>query len=497
LASVSSLGLSMSVRYPFTLLFSVTIGVLAVFNCAPSFAEDADVNYLHDIKPILKAKCVSCHGALKQEGGLRLDTGELARRGGDSGKAIVAGNAKESLLIERITAADESERMPPENEPLSQTRIEKIVKWIDSGAKSPVDEQEQQDPKDHWAYQQIETDGFAKSDNIDEFIRAGLKSAGLEMAEPADRLTLIRRLYFDLHGLPPTPTQIREFLSSKDPQAYDKLVEELLSSPRYGERWAQHWLDIVRYADTHGYEVNTPRPNAWPYRDYVIRAFNDDLPFDKFVYQQLVGDAVGADAATGFMVAAAVLLPGQIGQDEASKRQARQDALDEIIVGTTATFLGLTVGCARCHDHKFDPITQRDYYAMQAFFAGVDYGDRAINDATQAENRELAAGVLKEIDAIEARLAKYQPTAFAGRTILIDDEDATRVTLLKEKQGHGANPAGAMRGYKDDVGDTSRMPNLSRSRYTWWKHQPNEDVLGCAREWCSHSRRSICLGPRR
>jgi hypothetical protein len=151
------------------------------------------------------------------------------------------------------------------------------------------------------------------------------------------------------------------------------VVDELLSSARYGERWGQHWLDVVRYADTHGFEVNTERPNAWPYRDYVIRAFNNDTPYNRFIQEQLTGDLLGEDAATGFLVTASVLLPGQIGKDAPSIRLARQDALDEIVNNISQTFLGLSVGCARCHDHKFDPITAKDYYAMQAFVAGVEY----------------------------------------------------------------------------------------------------------------------------
>ncbi len=192
----------------------------------------------------------------------------------------------------------------------------------------------------------------------------------------ANRRDWLRRVTMDLTGLPPSFEEIREFENSQEWDAYEQVVDRLLASPRYGERAAQHWLDVVRYADTHGFEVNTERPNAWPYRDYVIEAFNRDTPYDDFVKQQLSGDADGHDAATGFLITASVLLPGQIGQDEPSKRLARQDALDEIVVNIGQTFLGLTIGCARCHNHKFDPISQSDYFAMQAFVAGVEYEDR-------------------------------------------------------------------------------------------------------------------------
>src|SRR5690606_11480448 len=189
-----------------------------------------------------------------------------------------------------------------------------------------------------------------------------------------DPAILIRRLSLDLTGLPPTPEEVAAFVAEcgddrVNEAALERLVDRLLASPHHGERWAQHWLDVVRYADTHGFEVNTERPNAWPYRDYVIQAFNNDTPYDRFIHEQIVGDAFGKDAATGFLVTASVLLPGQIGKDEASKRLARQDALDEIVMNIGQTFLGLSVGCARCHDHKFDPVSARDYYAMQALVA--------------------------------------------------------------------------------------------------------------------------------
>ncbi|MFM1802723.1 MAG: hypothetical protein RJA81_2075, partial [Planctomycetota bacterium] len=196
-------------------------------------------------------------------------------------------------------------------------------------------------------------------------------------------------------------------------KAFEKVVDRLLASPRYGERWAQHWLDIVRYADTHGFEVNTERPNAWPYRDYVINAFNADTPYDQFIREQIAGDQTGNDAATGFLVTSAVLLPGQIGADDASKRLARQDELGEIVINTGQTFLGLSIGCARCHDHKFDPISAKDYYAMQSFFAGVEYGDRpVVSEESEAAQRSID----HRIAAIEEKLLGYVPLAGSGIT---------------------------------------------------------------------------------
>ncbi|QDT35635.1 PSD1 and planctomycete cytochrome C domain-containing protein [Thalassoglobus polymorphus] len=449
-------------------------------------ALHAEESYEHEIKPLLKTKCWACHGALKQESGLRLDSGALILEGGESGKAVVPGDSEASLLIERISSHHEFERMPPEGEPLTQKQIGLIRTWIDDGAAFPDAEVEQGDPKDHWSFQPLKLPAeasplakeLAASPNpIDVFINRKLESAGLSFSPQADPRTLIRRLYFDMHGLPPTWEQVDEFIKEPSAKHFDQHIDAVLKSPRYGERWGQHWLDIVRYADTHGFEVNTPRANAWPYRDYVVDAFNQDKPYDQFVREQLAGEAYGEDAATGFLVAAAVLLPGQIGKDEPSKRLARQDSLDEMVVGTSATFLGLTLGCARCHDHKFDPLTAADYYSMQAFFAGVEYGDREIHDEEYRRNMAEAEKLEPNIADLKNQIMKFEPLAMGAKVVLIDDEDLERVTLLQKKNGHGKNPPGAKRGYKDDPGTAGRMPNLSRGRYTWWDNRPGEDVF--------------------
>ncbi|MCA9222576.1 MAG: DUF1549 domain-containing protein, partial [Planctomycetales bacterium] len=299
----------------------------------------------------------------------------------------------------------------------------------------------------------------------------------------ADAMTWLRRVTLDLTGLPPSLDEAREFQSrlanehseAHRQQVYADVVDRLLASERYGERWAQHWLDVVRYADTHGFEVNTPRDNAWPYRDYVIDAFNSDKPYDRFVREQLAGDQLHADEATGFLVAAAVLLPGQIGKDDVSIRAARQDALDEIIVGTSATMLGLTLGCARCHDHKFDPLTQRDYYALQAFFAGVEYGDRSIEHSARHGGSRMTR-VRERVANLERKLRAYEPAAFDGRVLVIDEQDAAHVQFLQTPNGPGTNPAGAARGYRDDVGTSDRVANLSGGAYTWWNNVAGQDV---------------------
>jgi hypothetical protein len=473
-----------------TTRITATFVAVAILFACPAVA--AEVDYLRDIKPILKARCYTCHGSRKQESSLRLDTAAAIRSGGDSGAAIDLTDGTASLLLERVTSADDSDRMPPEGDPLSATQIKFLKAWISAGGLGPKDEAGEPDPKTHWAFQPLTIVSAVRTttsngSDIDRLIDARLQQAGLQRNPPADAVTIIRRMFLDLHGLPPTVEEISTWSQrlaepsdddkSLNRRAINDLVSYLLGSPRYGERWAQHWLDVVRYADTHGFEVNTPRENAWPYRDYVIRALNNDKPYNEFIVDQLAGDTTGEDAATGFLVAAPVLLPGQIGKDDISKRLARQDSLDEIIVGTTATFIGLTLGCARCHDHKFDPFIQEDYYAMQAFFAGVEYGDRAVDDGTRKQRLATAASLSPRIDKLTGQLRSYEPLAFPGRTIIIDDEDLDFVTSLAKENGHGANPAGKGRGYLRDVGDAARAANLSRGRYTWWTNKPTQNVF--------------------
>jgi hypothetical protein len=278
----------------------------------------------------------------------------------------------------------------------------------------------------HWSFAPIQTaeattgstETLART--LDSFISNRRVAARLTSSPQATRLTLIRRVFLDVHGLPPSPSQIAEFVADQQPQAYEQLVDRLLASPRYGERWAQHWLDIVRYADTTGFEVNTPRATAWPYRDWVIKSLNSDLPYDKFVFEQLAGNAPGSKVvqdhvpATGFLVAGPAAQVGQIGKDEPSRRQAQQDRLDEIIKATGSTFLGLTIGCARCHDHKFDPVTQRDYYAMQAVFAGVRYEQRPI---PKPDNKQHLAKTRARIVSLQQQLDDFEPIAVVNQSV--------------------------------------------------------------------------------
>ncbi len=418
---------------PFPLWISALITVSAIA---------APVDFVRDVRPIFQHHCYSCHGEKKQKSGLRLDIKSLAFKGGDKhAPDIIASKPKDSPLIHFITTDDEDKLMPPKGK-LSSTEIGTLTAWINEGAAWPdgVDLAKLEDRRDHWSFKPLPRRGAFQAPSavenrrsLDAFIDAKLKEKGLTMSPEADPISWLRRVTFDLTGLPPTPEEVAEFLKHKDHAA---VVERLLTSPRYGERWAQHWLDVVRYADTHGFEVNTERPNAWPYRDYVINAFNNDTPYDRFIKEQLIGDAMGQDAATGFLVTASVLLPGQIGKDDQSKRLARQDSIDEIVVNIGQTFLGLSIGCARCHDHKFDPITAKDYYAMQAFVAGVEYGDRDLRTPEAEVARAEAARLKPRLAEIDKELARFVPLVKSGaeRPMINARENADRFAPTKAKR---------------------------------------------------------------
>jgi mono/diheme cytochrome c family protein len=358
----------------------------------PAAADPVD--FRKDIQPIFQARCISCHGPETQKHGLRLDIRAAALEGGESGPVIVAGQSTASSLLRRVVSERPGERMPPQGKRLTPGQVALLRAWIDQGAPWP----EEAPPAraslkpPGWSLQPLRRPlvpvlgtnevNWARNP-IDAFIRARQRPLGLAPSPEADRLTLLRRLYFDLLGLPPSPAEVQAFLQNHDPLAYEQLVERLLASPRYGERWGRHWLDIVHYGDTHGYDKDKLRPNAWPYRDYVIRALNEDRPYERFVAEQVAGDVLYPGTAAG-IVALGFLAAGPwdyVGQAELregtlDKKITRTLDRDDMVATTLNTFCSLTVQCARCHDHKFDPITQEDYYSLQAVFAGVDRADR-------------------------------------------------------------------------------------------------------------------------
>ncbi|MFN7927696.1 MAG: PSD1 and planctomycete cytochrome C domain-containing protein [Blastocatellia bacterium] len=386
------------------LFFLVACAAFALLPLSQQAAQSTPPSFARDIRPLLAAHCFACHSGKRQSGGLRLDTAATALYGGQGGAAVVPGKSAASLLYQRITAPD-GEQMPP-GERLTAAQVALVKEWIDAGAVWPEEDGEKERKSDgetarksdgeterlqHWAWQAIKKPAVPTISNlqspisnpIDAFILARLAQANLTLSPEADRRTLIRRLYFDLTGLPPTPEQVRQFVESRDPQAYEKLVDELLASPRYGERWARHWLDVVHYGDTHGYDKDKPRPNAWPYRDYVIRAFNEDKPYARFVEEQIAGDVLYSNTrdgiqALGFLAAGPWDFIGHAGLPESKidGKIARHLDRDDMVANTIGTFTSVTVHCAQCHNHKFDPITQEDYYSLQAVFAALDRADK-------------------------------------------------------------------------------------------------------------------------
>jgi mono/diheme cytochrome c family protein len=393
-------------------------------------AVSRPVDFARDVQPILQAKCLRCHGPDKQKGSLRLDVRADAVRGGDNfSPAIVSGRSADSPLIRIVAGAAEDLVMPPEGARLTNEQIGILRAWIDQGAKWSDDLSGNADArKNHWSFQPVVrppvpqiSDLKSQISNlksqirnpIDNFVLARLKLANLDPNKEADRRTLIRRVSFDLIGLPPSPEEVERFVADADPQAYEKLVDRLLASPRYGERWARHWLDVVRFAESDGFETNRPRLNAWPYRDYVIRSFNDDKPYDQFVREQIAGDSIGADEATAFLVAGPV--DRVKSPDPVLTAQQRADELHDMVATTGSTFLGLTVGCARCHAHKFDPVSQVDYYAMTAVFSGVQHGERPVRPVGQEARLQTAAELRRELQPVEIALEQFEPLAHPDR----------------------------------------------------------------------------------
>ncbi len=437
---------------------------------------DHPVDFAKDVKPLLERSCYKCHGAEKQKGKLRLDLKAPALKGGSSGAAIVPGKGAESPLIVAVSGIDEDLVMPEKGDRLTVEEVGVLRRWIDDGASWPDDGSATNDPlKTHWSFIPIARPEPPKVDDaganpIDAFIAAKLREKALKPSPPADRRTLIRRVYFDVIGLPPSPEEVESFVADPDPQAYEKLIDRLLASPRYGERWGRHWLDVVRFAESNGFETNQPRPNAWPYRDYVIHAFNDDLPYDQFIREQLAGDAFGADAATGFLVGGAydeVKSP-----DPVLTANQRADELHDMVGTTSATFLALTVNCARCHNHKFDPIPQTDYYALKAVFAGVRHGERDMRPPDFAERQQAAESARAELEPILARLGQLAPLARTARSVVIDDQTTEGFVELEKARGTADHAAGTGRGEADQAGDQNTQQNIGKS-YRWW-----EDVAG-------------------
>jgi len=368
----------------------------------------ADDTFHERIAPVLEQRCLECHRGIAARGKLSMASLEDLLRGGESGPAIVVGKPEESLILDYISG--DEPLMPKDGEPLAASEVAALEEWIRAGAPWPEGvtlQARSAEGKPWWSLAPLERPtvpqptadaGWARTP-IDSFVLEKLAAAGLKPAPEADRSTLIRRLTYDLHGLPPTPAEVAAFVDDPDPLAYEKLVDRLLAAPRYGERWARHWLDVVHFGESHGYDKDKKRNHAWPYRDYVIGALNDDRPYSQFVAEQVAGDILRPGelegvVATGFITAGPWDFVGHVELREgtADKLKTRAIDRDDMVATTMSTFNSLTAHCARCHDHPFDPIPQAEYYQLQAVFAGVDRGDRNCDSPELKQQRaELTA----------------------------------------------------------------------------------------------------------
>jgi len=403
------------------------------------------IDLVRDVQPLLKRHCFKCHAGDKREGGFRLDQRTGAFAGGDEGVAIKKGDSANSSLIKRVSGDDPDLVMPPEGDRLTPAEVSVLKLWIDQGAVWPDSAAGGNVRPDHWSYQPVTRPDLpsVRNDNwvrnpVDAFVLARLESRKFEPSSEADRHTLIRRLYLDLLGLPPQPGEVDAFVGDTSPQAYDELVAKLLQSPHFGERWGRHWLDMARYADSDGYEKDRARPNAWRWRDWVIDAINKDIPFDQFTVEQLAGDLLPNATADQKLATAfhrQTLTNTEGGTDQ---EQFRVEACFDRTETTGAIWLGLTVGCARCHTHKYDAITQREYYQMFGFF---NNGDETNLQVPISE--EATAKYEKDLAAHNAKLAKQQAALTQLRMSLIpklstwETDYGERVAALKSV---GASP---------------------------------------------------------
>ncbi|HEV8608338.1 MAG TPA: PSD1 and planctomycete cytochrome C domain-containing protein, partial [Tepidisphaeraceae bacterium] len=428
------------------------------------------IDFDQQIRPILQRSCIKCHGPEKQKGGLRLDRPKEAFGSLDSGKqAITPSKPDQSELIHRITTTDPDDRMPPKSDPLTATEIQLLRAWIAQGATWPESKIAvpttrpemvvTAEDRQHWSYlplrsgpiPQVKDTSWAKT-TIDRFILSTLESKNLRPNPPADRRTLIRRVYFDMLGLPPSPEEVDAFVADPSPDAYLKLVDYILANSHYGERWGRHWLDVARYADSDGLETDADRPNAFHYRDFVIRALNDDLSYQTFVRWQLAGDEYEPEnplavSATGFLTAA----PSQVltVPMEEEKQRLRFNELDDMAATTASAFLGLTLGCARCHDHKFDAIPTRDYYRIQCAFTTTARDDVLLTTRQEAKiYRDLESQWSTRQKAAQKQLADWlaaEKKAHPESAKLSDD--AFRKTFTDDQRTHW----GSLKKSLDDV----------------------------------------------
>ncbi|EDY20565.1 protein of unknown function DUF1549 [Chthoniobacter flavus Ellin428] len=409
-------------------MLGVGCSAFLLLSATAAFAADDDAQreankfFESEVRPLLVKRCFECHGEKKQKGGLRADSIGALKTGGDNGPALVPGDPEKSPMIQGVRYADKDFQMPPKQK-LPDAEIATLEKWIKMGAPWPQTEADKgkiveggftEEQRNWWSFRPLAkvsppeiASAWVRND-IDRFVAKKQAEMHLDPAPEADRRELVRRVYFDLHGLPPTPAQVEAFVNDKSPDAYEKLVDELLASPQYGERWAQHWLDLVRYAESDGYNADEYRPAVWPYRDWVIKSLNNDMPYNEFVRDQIAGDEI-APNDPNVLIATEYLRNPIYEWNQRDVRGQWEIILNDITDTSGELFLGLSFGCARCHNHKFDPILQKDYYRLKAFFAPVHWRDdlklatpeqKAKYDEQEAKWEAATAEIRAQMDAL-------------------------------------------------------------------------------------------------
>ena len=418
----------------------LVVANLFVVVALTAMGAPAPVDFVREVRPLMVKRCLACHDAEHAKGGLRLDSREAALKGGKSKQpTLVPGTPAKSELIKRIVTHDPDEMMPPKGGALTSAQVALLTRWIAEGASWPADAGK------HWAFvppvrpavPAVKNKAWPRNP-VDHFILAKLEERGWQPSAQAEKRTLLRRVFLDLTGLPPTLAEQDKFLADNAPDAFAKLVDDLLARSSYGERWGRHWLDLARYAETNGYERDAAKPNVWRYRDYVIAAFNADKPYDRFIREQIAGDEL-PDANAETLIATGFHRLGPWDDEPADPVQDRADQVDDMIRTTSQAFLGVTLGCARCHDHKFDPLTARDYYSLAAVFAPLKrtQSGRSDLDAPVGTRAELA--VLAERDRRIAALTKEMESA----------RSAFRTEFLAS--GKSALPADALAAFRTDA----------------------------------------------
>ena len=434
-------------------------GLFMVFGLLSLSDLSAAVSFEADVKPIFEKHCIECHGPKKQKSEFRLDDREVALHGGEShAPNILPAKAYESPLLKFVTTTDRETRMPPKGERLTAAEVDTLKRWIAEGAVWPESASlKKTDPLEWWSLKPLTKPSLPSGDAshpIDRFILAKLQENNLQPSGTADARTILRRLNFDLIGLPPTREELAAFEQEAAQDltaAIGRAADRLLASPRYGERWGRHWLDVVHYGDTHGYDKDKPRPNAWPYRDYVIRSFNNDKPYARFVEEQLAGDTLYPDTldghiAQGFISAGPWDFIGhaELPETKLDGKIARDLDRDDMVSNATGAFLATTAHCARCHNHKFDPIKQEDYYRLQAVFAALDRADKSFDvDPDTAKRRSPLVAERARLDGEIKALNDKMATLDSRRVTLIGKiiEELKQGTAAGERLEYGYHSA--------------------------------------------------------